>query len=125
MMVTVLTDNKMTASDDARVVNGDLWMAGAECQRITGQVPHAGGLPEAYFRDGDVNVSAYWRHMHRPVLSDRSGDVWVLGASAKERAAALESLQAPDFKLPDLDGKAHALSDYRGKKIFLASWASW
>ena len=32
---------------------------------------------------------------------------------------------APDFTLPDLDGKLHSLSDYRGKKVVLMSWASW
>lgn len=41
------------------------------------------------------------------------------------RRAALASLQAPDFELPDLDGKMHRLSDYRGKKVLLAAWASW
>ncbi|HSY78461.1 MAG TPA: redoxin domain-containing protein [Verrucomicrobiae bacterium] len=34
-------------------------------------------------------------------------------------------MQAPDFELPDLDGKLHRLSDYRGKKVFLLAWASW
>ena len=32
---------------------------------------------------------------------------------------------APDFCLPDLDGKLHRLSDYRGKKVFLFHFASW
>jgi hypothetical protein len=27
--------------------------------------------------------------------------------------------------LPDLDGKMHRLSDYRGQKVFLLAWASW
>jgi peroxiredoxin len=37
----------------------------------------------------------------------------------------LQSLQAPDFTLPDLEGKWHALSEYRGRKVLLVSWASW
>ena len=32
---------------------------------------------------------------------------------------------APDFSLPDINGQPHRLSDYRGKKVFLATWASW
>ena len=32
---------------------------------------------------------------------------------------------APDFTLPDLDGKLHSFSELRGKKVFLATWASW
>ncbi|MCC7122956.1 MAG: redoxin domain-containing protein [Gammaproteobacteria bacterium] len=35
------------------------------------------------------------------------------------------SLEAPDFTLPDLDGRLHSLSDYRGKKVFLFSWGSY
>ncbi len=32
---------------------------------------------------------------------------------------------APDFALTDLDGKAHKLSDYKGKKVLLVFWATW
>lgn len=33
--------------------------------------------------------------------------------------------QAPDFALTDLNGKAHKLSDYRGKDVILVFWATW
>jgi len=32
---------------------------------------------------------------------------------------------APDFTLPDLDGKPVRLSDFRGKKTLVYMWASW
>jgi peroxiredoxin len=32
---------------------------------------------------------------------------------------------APDFTLPDLDGKMHRLSDFRGRVVFLNLWATW
>lgn len=32
---------------------------------------------------------------------------------------------APDWKLSDATGKAHSLSDYRGKVIVLDFWATW
>jgi peroxiredoxin len=32
---------------------------------------------------------------------------------------------APDFALPDLAGKEHKLSDYRGKDVLLIFWATW
>ena len=51
--------------------------------------------------------------------------MWALGAPADERNATLEGLLAPDFTLPDIDGKPRKLSDLRGKKVFLATWASW
>ena len=33
--------------------------------------------------------------------------------------------QAPDFELPNQDGKIIKLSDYRGKKVLIVTWASW
>ena len=32
---------------------------------------------------------------------------------------------APDFALPDTNGKVHRLSDYRGKTIIINFWATW
>ena len=32
---------------------------------------------------------------------------------------------APDLTLPDLDGKPHHLSDYRGRRVLINFWASW
>ena len=33
--------------------------------------------------------------------------------------------EAPDFTLPDLEGREVSLSDYRGKVVFLNIWATW
>jgi len=33
--------------------------------------------------------------------------------------------EAPDFSLPDLNGKTHTLSEYKGKVIFLNLWTTW
>jgi cytochrome oxidase Cu insertion factor (SCO1/SenC/PrrC family) len=66
-----------------------------------------------------------WRHSGQPVVHDAAGENWVLGTGAAQRRAALESLEAPDFTLPDLDGRPHRLSDLRGRRVLLATWASW
>ena len=36
-----------------------------------------------------------------------------------------ESVTAPDFTLPDLDGRAIRLSDFKGNVILLNIWATW
>ncbi len=49
----------------------------------------------------------------------------MLGEAAADRASQLASGEAPDFTLPDLQGRLHSLSDYRGKKVLLVTYASW
>lgn len=61
----------------------------------------------------------------RPLAVDRDEAVAYLGASAAVRAAQLASLRAPDFSLPDLEGRRHSLSEHRGKKVLLVAYASW
>ena len=59
------------------------------------------------------------------MVHDSAGEIWVLGMSAAGRSASLQSLDAPDFNLPNLAGQSCTLSEHRGKKVLLATWASW
>ena len=61
----------------------------------------------------------------RPVAVDVEERAAYLGVSASERARPLAALEAPDFTLPDLDGRFHSLAEHRGKKVFLVAYASW
>ena len=88
-------------------------------------VPVPPGQQARFVRDGQVNLAAFWRHLGHPVLHDAAGTVWALGEGAAQRRAQLASLEAPDFALPNLDGHTHRLSDHRGRKVLLATWASW
>ncbi len=56
----------------------------------------------------------------------------VIGGYAEHRSgqtdqvgAALIGQPLPALSLPDLDGKPHQLSDYRGHRVLLNFWASW
>jgi peroxiredoxin len=33
--------------------------------------------------------------------------------------------EMPDFKVEDINGKAHSLKDYRGKNVMVVMWATW
>ena len=88
-------------------------------------VPIPAGREAEFVRDGRFNIAAFAEHLSQPILRDATHEVIAIGESAEGRAGKLRSLQAPDFTLPDLEGRLHSLSDYRGKKVFLASWASW
>ena len=63
--------------------------------------------------------------LDRPVVIDANNAAVSVGAGSAARASELQSLVAPDFTLPDLDGRPHSLSDFRGSKVILAAYASW
>jgi hypothetical protein len=118
--------------------NDELWTRAADLERATGWTLKPEGLcrdevcvalaPSDRERliDGEtVCASGLWETLGRPVLHDQARSVWMLGEAAADRSRSLESLEAPDFTLPDITGKLHSLSDFRGKKVFLATWASW
>lgn len=72
-----------------------------------------------------VDLAGFAAVLSRPLALDVGARAAYFGAAAADRAAQLASLQAPDFTLPDLNGRPHALSDYRGKKVLLVAYASW
>jgi hypothetical protein len=83
------------------------------------------GAPRAWADGGGIDLDELASVLGRPLALDADeGTAW-LGASADERARALRTLTAPDFALPDLDGRMHRLSEHRGTKVLLVVWASW
>jgi hypothetical protein len=79
----------------------------------------------ALANENGVDLAACAAVLDRPLALDIEAGAAYLGVSAAERGARLASLEAPDFTLPDLDGKLHSLSDYRGRKVLLIAHASW
>jgi len=137
-MPIVLTENGEFALPDARAEGGRLWLTDTELERATGWsmkpeglcrgpvgVPIPVGRESEFVRGDRFDAAAFSRHLGGSVLHSGDGDVWVLGESARDRARTLRSLAAPDFTLPDPAGRMHSLSEHRGKKVFLVSWASW
>lgn len=88
-------------------------------------VPLDEGFRSRATRDNRFDLGALAAHLSQPVAFDAPTGTWAVAEAASDRNSALESLEAPDFTLPDHLGETHQLSDYRGRKVFLASWASW
>jgi hypothetical protein len=58
------------------------------------------------------------------VVHDEGHGLWAVGPSTVS-GRALESTNAPDFVLPDLEGRPFRFDSLRGQKVVLVAWASW
>ena len=72
-----------------------------------------------------LNLSEFARLLNQPVAHDEKLAAWYFGPRPEVQNGYLSSFEAPNFTLPDMDGTLHSLSDYRGKKVLLITWASW
>jgi len=75
--------------------------------------------------EGRIDIAAFATALGRVAATDVANGVAVLGDGGADRRAALESLEAPDIELPGVDGKAHHLSEWNGRKRAIVAWASW
>lgn len=134
-MLTLIDQDRVTEID-ARVEGGRALLSAEALRAALGWELHEGTLcndtmcvplPDgSRLGEGGVfDLAEVAAALGRPLALDADERAACLGASAAERAQALASLQAPDFTLPDLAGRPHTLSAYRGKKVLLVAWASW
>ncbi len=140
--LTVIYDEKPTAVKAMLTETKDVWITMKDLTRATRFVVKPQGvcrdelcfpLPKAQKsnfikKQGSVqwfNLSEFARLVQQPVAFNEQHTTWYFGARAQAQNAHLESLEAPNFTLPDVQGKKHSLSDFRGKKVLLVTWASW
>jgi len=137
----IVYDDTATDLAAAREDAGQLWITTADLKRATRFEVKPQGvcrdelcfpLPKARQQEFVhktppmtwFNMTAFAQLVHQQVAHDAAMATWYFGLRSDQRQQ-LSSLQAPDFTLPDLQGKPHRLSDFRGKKILLVTWASW
>jgi hypothetical protein len=143
MSITVLYNDNDTIVDVARTEYSDLWLRLDDLERASGWRLKPEGaclgdvcvqLPDArrdrYVRDEGTpdtrfNLPELARLLDMPSLHDEVTQTWCFVDNAAARTQRMASLEAPRFTLPDLAGKMHSLTDYRGQKIFMVAWASW
>jgi hypothetical protein len=115
-----------------------LWIPLDDLERSTGWTAKPQGLcrgetcvPVPASRRADwldeqrLDFAAFAAHVGHTVARDEARGLWSFGPAVDRPAAGTGPVACPDLQLPDLDGKLHALSDYRGTKVLLYCWASW
>jgi len=139
---SVIYDGVSTEVTVSPVPSKDLWITMKDLKRATGFVVKPQGVcrdelcfPIPAKRKAEFiskrsavswfNLTAFAALVKQPVARDEKNGVWYFGKREDERGTYLESLVAPNFTLPDINGKMHSLADYRGKKVLLITWASW
>ena len=142
MAATIIYGEATATVANARQAGEDLWLAASDLTASTGWeikpegicrdevcIPVPADKATALLKEEGaatwLNLAEFARFVGQPYAHDDEHSMWYFGAAPEELRSQLLSLEAPDFTLPDLDGKQHSLSDHRGKKVLLMLWASW
>jgi hypothetical protein len=138
MTIDIIFGERVTVGVQADAKADQLWLSVDDFKRVSGWefkpqgfckgevcVPVPDARKSEFIAHERYNLAALANLLGEPVVSDAEFGAWCFGEAAAERKRMLTSLDAPDFSLPDLDGKMHSLSEHRGKKVLLVSWASW
>ncbi len=79
--------------------------------------------PDAVGDGGELDVALVAERLGMALVHDVDAGLWALGPESGGRA--LDSAEAPDLELPDIDGNPFRLSAMHGRKTLLVAWASW
>lgn len=135
---TVTVEATLSGQADA----ADLWVAVDELTKINGLVLKPEGVclgelciplnPKStselvieHAGERYINLSGLARQLHQTVIADVDARVWSFGAIPPIEQARIQQASAPDFALSNREGKTVRLSDFRGQKVLLLTWASW
>ena len=139
---TVLADGGVVTVDRTLADPNDLWVPVEDLTRVNGfQLKPEGAcldeicVPVKQDQDSELlvrrqgapwfNVTELADRIQQPYVADFASDVWSFGAIPAQRKSFVRDGRAPDFALPDWQGETVSLSDFKGKKVMLLSWASW
>lgn len=115
------------------MIVSELRVSAADLATRTGWVAKPEGLCKggmcvplpAGVADGDtLDLTVVAERLGMPIVHDEAAGLWAIGP-ATVGGRALDTADAPELTLPDLDGNEFTLSSLRGRKVVVFSWASW
>lgn len=142
LAATVLYNDRVVEVDRTLPDANDLWVRPEDLTRINDFVLKPEGacleeicIPIVQNQDNDIvitraeqqwfSVTAFAKKLQQAYVVDFDSDTWSFGEMPIHRDSFLDSAYAPDFEMLDRHGNTVKLSDFRGKKVFLGTWASW
>ena len=129
---TVLYDDRTVKVGQVRPDPRELWVRSADLPRINEfEVKPQGAcrgdmcipVPKELKSGPWFNLSGFARRLHQAAVNE--GPVWSFGEIPVVRGDYYRSRVAPDFAVPDRKGRVVHLSDFKGKKVLVVTWASW
>ena len=140
--MTILYDDQVIEVERTLADPNDLWVVPGDLPRVNGfELKPEGAclnelcIPVRQDRDSELfvtraaqpyfNVTELARKLEQPFVADHDHNVWSFGQIPVTRTRFLDTAIAPDFVLPNREGELVRLSDFRGKKVLIVTWASW
>ena len=129
---TVLFQDQTVALEKIRPDPKDLWVRAADLPRINQFTVKPQGacradmcipVPKALKSGEWFNLTGFAQRLHQSYVSEEG--VWSFGEMQVTRGDFYRSRIAPEFAAPDRHGRLVHLSDFRGKKVLVVTWASW
>ena len=134
---TVIYDDRAVTLDRVRFDAKDptaLWIRRRDLPAVNGfEVKPQGAcrddicvpIPKSMMRGGYFDLTAFARKARQVVVNDTAARAWSFGEIQALRGGFLNSRTAPDLSVPDRAGRPVHLSQFRGKKVLVITWASW
>lgn len=129
---TVLFQDQTVGLEKIRPDPQNLWVRAADLPQINQFTVKPQGacrgdmcvpIPKTLKSGEWFNLTGFAQRLHQSYVAEDG--VWSFGEIPVIRGDYYRSRVAPEFAVPNRHGRVVHLSDFRGKKVLVITWASW